>query len=222
MAQDESINPHQPVPRTVDRGRSPGLCMKAHFYRSVNHRALVPQAFLEDGSPSIHQRKILARLPRRQERPPSVRSFQWVPQSHFYEKLNSRGSTGGTPVVTSAGRREGKSIFTPGRPARSLVLKRGSISAAGTEVSPKACPTQQHSRAFSPLAAFSCCSPVHHRGRFERPEKSQLGLGMPVRRKAALFPSLQRALAASKFLREEMPKPKGTKAEGLCNRKACM
>ena len=39
---------------------------------------------------------------------------------------------------------------------------------------------------------------------------------MPVRKKAVLFLSLQRALAASKFLREVMPKSKGTKAKRVC------
>lgn len=44
---------------------------------------------------------------------------------------------------------------------------------------------------------------------------------MPVRRKAVLFPSLWRALAASKFLREEVPKSKGTKAERVCATVRC-
>lgn len=39
---------------------------------------------------------------------------------------------------------------------------------------------------------------------------------MPVRRKAVLSLALQRALAASKFLREAKPKSKGKKAKRVC------
>lgn len=81
VAQDESINPHQLVPRAADHGGHQGSSWKC-FYQRMNRRALVPWAFLVDGSPSIHQEKIPTDLPL-SLLSPNVRLFWWVPQSHF-------------------------------------------------------------------------------------------------------------------------------------------